>query len=207
MQKHIFGTIAVCGLLACAAPALAQTPAAARPQSATDAPTPTGPQAVLPPGYVIGLEDVIGVLFWRDETMSGDFIVRPDGRISVPLLNDIEVVGLTPEQLRTKLLDLAKKFVEEPNVTVVVRTINSRKVFITGYVARPSSYPLTAPTTVLQLIALAGGLTEYANRQEITIIRPGHKEPFIFNYDEIRKGRNLQQNIELRAGDTVIVSD
>jgi polysaccharide export outer membrane protein len=175
----------------------AQTPSAP--------PQPAGPQATVPQGYVIGLDDVLGVLFWRDETMSGDFIVRPDGRISLPLLNDIDAVGLTPEQLRIQLLERAKKFLEEPSVTVVVRQINSRKVFVTGQIARPGSFPLTAPTTVLQLIALAGGLTDFADGGSITIIRAGQKVPLKFNYNDVSRGRNLEQNVELKPGDTIVI--
>lgn len=207
MRNMSSKTIVVGALLgAIVAPAAAaQVSATARPQVTAPVQPPTGPQAQASPDYVIGLEDVIGVLFWRDETMSGDFVVRPDGKISLPLLNDVEVVGLSPEQLRAKLIGLAKNFVEEPNVTVVVRQINSRKVFITGQVTRPGSFSIAAPTTVLQLIALAGGLAEFAAGDQIAVIRPGRKEPLKFNYENIRKGKGLEQNIELKPGDTVIV--
>ena len=189
--------LACCGMAAAAQP----------PGSSSGGPSPaTAPQsASLPPDYVIGTDDVLGVLFWRDETMSADVLVRPDGRISLPLLNDIDVAGQTPDQLRTRLMELTKQFVAEPNVTVIVRQINSRKVFITGQVTRPGPYPLTAPTTVLQLLALAGGLTDYANGKEIAIIRTGTPQSLRFNYEDVRKGKNAQQNIELKVGDTVIV--
>jgi polysaccharide biosynthesis/export protein len=159
----------------------------------------------IPDGYVIGLDDVVGVLFWREEGMDGDVRVRPDGRISLPLIGEMAVVGLTPTELRGRITQAAKQFIADPNVTVVVREINSRKVFITGMVARPNSYSLAAPTTVLQLIAIAGGLTDYANPADITIVRPGVAKPFSFHYNDVRKGKNLQQNIELKVGDTVIV--
>ena len=181
--------------------------AAQQPGSSSGGPSPaTAPQSgSLPPDYVIGTDDVLGVLFWRDETMSADVVVRPDGRISLPLLNDIDVAGQTPDQLRTRLMALTKQFVAEPNVTVIVRQINSRKVFITGQVTRPGPYPLTAPTTVLQLLALAGGMTDYANGKEIAIIRTGTPKPLRFNYEDVRKGKNAHQNIELKVGDTVVV--
>jgi polysaccharide export outer membrane protein len=162
-------------------------------------------QADLPPDYVIGPDDKLGVLFWRDEAMTADVTVRPDGKISLPLLNDVQVAGLTPEQLRTYLMGAAKKFVADPTVSVVVREINSRKVYITGMVSHPGAYSLTSPTTVLQLIAIAGGLTDFADSKKITIIRAGQKEPLKFNYDDVRKGKNLQQNILLKIGDTVVV--
>lgn len=180
-----------------------QSPAATAAKSATP---PAAPAQIVPPSdYVIGPEDKLGILFWRDEAMSAEVTVRPDGKISLPLLNDVHVAGLTPESLRVQLLATAKTFVAEPSVSVVVREINSRKVFITGQVARPGAYPLTSPTTVLQLIAIAGGLGEFADPKKITIIRPGQKEPIKFNYDDVRKGKNLQQNVLLKIGDTVVV--
>lgn len=175
---------------------------------AVQAPSAQPEAAVQPPAdYVIGPDDVLGVLFWRDETLSGDVVVRPDGKISLPLLNEIEVVGMTPEQLRSVLLTRASKFVEEPSVAVVVRAINSRKVFITGQVARPGSYPLTAPTSVLQLIAVAGGLTDYADSKNVVILRKekGRPTSLKFNYQDVRKGKKLEQNILLQVGDTVVV--
>ena len=131
------------------------------PPASTAPPTiPTGP--TLPADYVVGAEDVLSVVFWREREMSADVIVRPDGRISLPLLNDVDVAGLTPDQIRERVTDAAKKFVEEPTATVVVKQINSRKVYITGSVERPGPFPLLRPTTILQLIALAGGLREFA---------------------------------------------
>jgi polysaccharide biosynthesis/export protein len=120
------------------------------------------------------------VMFWRDQEMSGDVTVRPDGMITLPLLRDIRAAGLTPDVLRSQIQQAAGKYIADPNVTVVVRQINSRKVFITGQVARPGPYPMPTPMTVMQLIAVAGGLLEFA-------------------------GKNLDQNITLRPGDTVVV--
>lgn len=178
-------------------PADLQTVPSAQPGAAVQAPA----------DYVIGPDDVLGVLFWRDETLSGDVVVRPDGKISLPLLNEIEVAGMTPEQLRGVLLTRASKFVEEPSVAVVVRAINSRKVFITGQVSRPGSYPLTAPTSVLQLIAVAGGLTDYADSKNVVILRKEQGRPISlkFNYQDVRKGKKLEQNILLQVGDTIVV--
>ncbi len=175
---------------------------------ASQAPKGGGKSAVdAPPGYVIGPLDVLEVLFWRDKDLSAEVVVRPDGKISLPLLNDVAVTGMTPEQLRASLLVQAKKFVEDPSVTVVVRQINSRKVFITGQVTRPGSYPLTTATTVLQLLAIAGGLTEFADGKNVTILRQeaGKPQSLKFSYEDVRKGKKLEQNILLRVGDTVIV--
>ncbi len=139
--------------------------------------------------------------------MSGDAVVRPDGRISLPLINDIPAAGLTPDQLRVELERAAARFVREPNATVVVKQINSLKVFITGLVARPGGYPITARMTVLQLIALAGGLQEYADREHIVVLRveEDRQTSYRFNYKEVAQQKRIGQNLELRAGDTVLV--
>jgi len=146
-------------------------------------------------------------MFWREKDMSADVIVRPDGKITLPLLNEVLASGLTPEQLRLKVTDEAKRYVEEPNATVVVRQINSRKVFITGQVGKGGPYPLSSTMTVLQLISMAGGVNEYAKVSKISIMRTenGKQVRFTFNYKEVIEGRNLKQNIELKPGDTVIV--
>ena len=196
---------AVCACLAGGTVVTAAGAAAQAPQSTWPAAAAQAPQSAVPTGYVIGADDTLGILFWREEGLSGDVVVRPDGNISVPLLNDVMAAGLTPEALRVVLQERSRKFIEDPNVTVVVRQINSRKVFITGQVTRPGTHPLASRTTVLQLIALAGGLTEFTDGKEIVIIRPGVPQPMPFNYDAVRKGKKLEQNIELMAGDTVVV--
>jgi polysaccharide biosynthesis/export protein len=176
------------------------------------APTPKPGAAVvaevpMAPDYVIGTGDILAVVFWRQPDMSAEVVVRPDGRISIPLLNEVEVKGLTPEQLRVKLTNEAQKFVQDPNVTVVVKQIHSRIVYITGQVARPGPYALTTSMTVLQLLSSAGGLLEYADEKNITIMRNmnGKTVHYTFNYKDILNRKNLKQNIELRPDDTVIV--
>ena len=174
-------------------------------------PAPAGPAiagAVTPPaGYVIGPDAVLIVMFWREKDMSAETVVRPDGMITLPLLNDIKAAGLTPDQLREVVEKAAAQYVEEPNATVAVKQINSRRVFITGNVAKPGTYPLTGATTVLQLIAIAGGLTEYADEKGIAVMRVegGRTSSFKFNYKDVTRGRKLEQNIELKPGDTVVV--
>jgi polysaccharide biosynthesis/export protein len=160
-----------------------------------------------PPGYVIGPLDVLEVLFWKDKDLSAEVVVRPDGKISLPLLNEIEAGGLTPEQLRFRVLESARRFVEEPTATVIVKQINSRNVFIMGEVQKPGTYPLGGGTTVLQLIALAGGLTEFAARDEIVVLRTidGETERHRVNYNRVLGGKDLKQNLQLQAGDTVVV--
>jgi polysaccharide biosynthesis/export protein len=165
------------------------------------------PQA-LPADYVIGPDDVLSIVFWRENDMSADVVVRPDGRISIPVINEVVAMGLTPEQLRQALVSAAERYVEDPNVSVVVKEIKSRRVFVMGQIGKPGPYPLMGPTTVMQLIALAGGLQEFAKEKEIVILRkqPGAVETSIrFNYREVVNRKNLRQNIELQPGDTVIV--
>ena len=173
--------------------------------AAAAAPRPTDP--AVPPGYVIGTDDVLSIVFWKDKDMSADAQVRPDGRIALPLINEVQAAGLTPDQLRENILEESKKYMEDASVTVVIRQINSRKAFITGEVNKPGTYPLTSPTTVMQLIAMAGGLREYANSKKIVIMRTenGKQRRLPFNYKDIIEGKNLQQNVELKPGDTVVV--
>jgi polysaccharide biosynthesis/export protein len=162
----------------------------------------------VPPDYVIGPDDVLSIVFWRDKELTSDVVVRPDGMISVPLLNDLRAAGYTPEQLRQHLDEAAAKFIAEPNATVVVKAINSRRVFVTGNVAKPGTYPLTSDLTVLQLIAMAGGLLEYADQKNIVVIRKtaGADQYFKFNYKDVVRQKNVRQNIVLKPGDTVVVS-
>ena len=169
---------------------------------------PAAPVAVpTPPDYLIGPDDLLAIVFWRDKDMSSEVAVRPDGKISLPLLNDVQAAGLTPPQLRDRLTELSQKYLEDPNVTIVVRQINSRKVFITGQVNRAGTYPLSGPTTVLQLIAMAGGIAEYAHGKKIVVMRTesGRQVSFPFNYEDVVARRKLAQNIDLKPGDTVIV--
>jgi polysaccharide biosynthesis/export protein len=183
------------------APSATAPPAAA----AAAAPRPTDP--VVPPGYVIGPDDLLSIVYWKDKDMSADAQVRPDGRIALPLINEVTAAGLTPEQLREKLVQESRKFMEDASITVVVRQINSRKAFITGEVNKPGPYPLTSPTTVMQLIAMAGGLRDYANSKKIVIMRTenGRSISLPFNYREVTSGKKLDQNVELKPGDTVVV--
>jgi polysaccharide export outer membrane protein len=160
-----------------------------------------------PPDYVIGPDDMLTIIFWREKDMSGDVQVRPDGKISLPLINEVQASGLTPEQLRLTVTEAAGKFVEDPAVTVVVKGINSRKVFMLGQIGKPGPFPLGGPTTVLQMIAIAGGVGEYSKSDKIVIMRVenGKTVSHKFNYKDVTEGKNLQQNIDLKPGDTIIV--
>jgi polysaccharide export outer membrane protein len=191
-----------------AAPALAQGDSPGQPAAAAANGARVTPAGVVPPpGYVIGPDDRLSIVFWREKDLSADVAVRPDGRISLPLINEVQAAGLTPDELRVSVTEAAGKYVTDPTPTVVVLEINSRKVFITGEVAKPGPYPLVAPTTVLQLIATAGGLREYADSKNIRILRTekGHPVSYRFNYNDVSQGKYLGQNIELKPGDTIVV--
>jgi polysaccharide export outer membrane protein len=207
IAHSLFVTVVAAGTLASTL-AAAQTPVVKPTAPAPPAAAPNAPAGVTPPAdYVIGADDQLTIMFWREKDMSADVIVRPDGKITLPLLNEVVAAGLTPEQLRLKVTDEAKRYVEEPNATVVVRQINSRKVFINGQVGKGGPYPISSSMTVLQLISMAGGLNEYAKASKISILRTENGKPvrFTFNYKDVIEGKNLKQNIELKPGDTVIV--
>jgi polysaccharide export outer membrane protein len=169
------------------------------------APGPDG--AAVPQAYVIGAEDVLGVLVWREPEMSGDVTVRPDGIITLPLIGEVVAAGLQPGTLRDHIQSAASRYLTDAKVMVVVRQINSRKAFITGEVATPGAYPLAGPRTVMQLIALAGGLTEFADSNNITIMRTenGRQLSFKFHYKDVARGKSLAENLLLQPGDTVVV--
>jgi polysaccharide export outer membrane protein len=199
---------------AAAQTAPAAAPAAQAPPSSTTPParpaTGTGTAATgmpIPTDYLIGPDDVLSIVFWRDADMTQEVTVRPDGNITLPLMGDVKAAGLRPAELRDQVAKSASKFIEDPNVTVVVKQINSRNVFITGGVTRPGPYPVSGQMTVLQLIAVAGGLTEFADAKSIRILRVdnGKTQSLKFNYNEVLDGKKLEQNIVLKPGDSVMV--
>jgi polysaccharide export outer membrane protein len=203
------GIGAAVAALAIVAPCAAQSTsaAAASKSSAPAAAAAVAPNVTVPAEYIIGADDVMKVDFWRDKELSSEVTVRPDGKISLPLLNEIQAAGLTPAQLKDRIAEEAKKYVEDPTVTVEVKAINSRKVFITGEVRKAGPYNITGSMTVLQLLSIAGGLGDYAKSEKIRIVRNegGKQVSFKFNYKEVLNSDKLAQNIELKPGDTVVV--
>ncbi len=159
------------------------------------------------PKYVIGTEDVLRVDVWKEPEMSQTVPVRPDGKISLPLLNDVQAAGFTPMQLTTQLTDRMKKYLEDPHVTVTVTTVGSRRVFILGQVGRPGAFPLLSDMTVFQALSAAGGISEYANAKRIYVLRNenGKQVKLPFNYKDALRGTNQQQNFLLKPGDTIVV--
>jgi polysaccharide export outer membrane protein len=213
------GTGCLAALMA-AAPLAAQSQTQSAPPKTSPAqkpaPTPGAvptppPSGVTPPAdYVVGVDDALTVLFWRDKDMSADVKVRPDGKITLPLIDEVMASGLTPDELRAAIVKASMKFMtEEPTVSVIVREINSRRVYITGQVGKNGPYQLTPHMTVVQLIAMAGGVAEYAHIDRIAIVRVenGQQKTYFFNYKDFQKGKPaaLKQNIELKVGDTVVV--
>jgi polysaccharide export outer membrane protein len=157
--------------------------------------------------YVIGAEDVIHVLVWNQANLSGDFVVRPDGRFSMPLIGDVQAADRTPEQLGTEIEQKLKDghYLLEPNVSVGVNQVNSKKYFIDGEVNRPGAYPLVVPTTIMEALVNAGGFRDFANMKNIKILRSGGREILKFNYKDVSKGKHLEQNKLLEPGDHIII--
>jgi polysaccharide export outer membrane protein len=197
-------------------PVSASNPAAGGPEdptrgTATPQPlTPNGLQegvvsAVDPNKFKIGAEDVLQITVWREPQLSGPVAVRPDGKISLTLIPELDVGGKTPNEVRQMLVDEYGKVMNDPVVTVQLTQIRSSKYYVTGMVNRSGMFPLVVDTTVLQALIMAGGLQEYANAKKILILRDG-KDRIYFNYNDVSKGKNLQQNILLKNGDTIIVN-
>ena len=159
------------------------------------------------PSYVIGPTDVLDISVWKEPEVSRTVPVRPDGRISLPLLNDLQAAGLTPTQLAAHITESLKKFMTGPQVTVIVATINSQRIYILGEVTRTGAYPLLPGMTVLQALSSAGGFTQFANIKNIYLLRQenGQQVKYAFNYKDVTTGKKPEQNVVLKAGDTIIV--
>lgn len=161
------------------------------------------PAPVDPKTYKIGAEDVLRVSVWREPELSGTVGVRPDGMVTINLIGEVQVSGLTPLELAARLKEEFIKLVNNPVVSVEVQQVRSRKYYITGQVGRPGQFPLVVPLTVLEALTLAGGPAEFANKKKITIMRGTQR--FYFNWNEVLKGKNLQQNIYVENGDFIVV--
>ncbi len=195
-----------CGLLAASAQSKpdvgsksAEGPASAAPNRAPDS---VG-AAVDPNKYVLGSEDVIFIKTWREPDFTFQVAVRPDGKITVPLVGEVQAGGLTPQQLTTDLKENLAKFINKPDVTIFVTDVRSKKYFIDGQVNKAGSFPLVTPTTVLEALSNSGGFRDFANPKKVIILR-GTKR-FKFNYKEVISGKKQEQNILLETGDHIIV--
>jgi polysaccharide export outer membrane protein len=193
-------------LIVAASPTRAQEPAENQKSAKAATSVPAKP-ATDDPNYVIGAQDVLDVSVWKEPEVSRLVPVRPDGKISLPLLNDVQAAGLTPSQLAAQLTNSLKKFVANPQVTVIVTAINSQRIYILGEVARAGAYPLLPGMTILQALSSGGGFTQFANTKKIYLLRSenGKQVKYPFNYKEVIGGKNSAQNIPLKAGDTIVV--
>lgn len=159
--------------------------------------------------YSIGKEDLLEISVWKSPELSLSTIVRPDGMISLPLIGEVRADGHTPNELKQAIEERLKEFKQEPIVSVIIRESNSKSIYITGEILKPGKYPLRSDTTITQAIALAGGFSQWADKDKITLIRKSPLNPegnrVIIKYSDIVAGKNLRANILLRPGDTVIV--
>lgn len=164
-------------------------------------------QPELEPFYVIRSGDVLDIFVWKEPELSRKVLVRPDGRISFPLIQDLEASGMTPIELKEKIESMLGEFLASPNVTVIVDQINNYTIYVTGKVNGPQGLTLPKPVNVLQAIALVGGFAEFADEGDIKIIRAyGDEYVYLdFNYKDVIKGKRTEQNIVLRSGDVVVV--
>jgi polysaccharide export outer membrane protein len=168
----------------------------------------TSPNSALPVAdFIIGAEDVLFINVWHEPDFTVTATVRSDGKITFPVVGDIQASGLTTTGLQKQITTELEKFVNEPHVTVIVQEINSQMVHVIGSVSKPGMYGVRSPITVIELLARAGGLAEFARPKEIMIIRvdAGKTRRFRFDYDRFISGQNFQQNITLRAGDVVVI--
>lgn len=159
--------------------------------------------------YIIGSEDVLYIHVWKEEHLSKTVPVRVDGKISLPLIDEIQAAGLTPLQLKELLVQRLKEFVDNPSISVIVMETNSFKVYVTGEVKTPGVYRLRSETSLLQIIAMAGGFTDWANRKKILVVRKenGKEKRITVNYNKILKGDDPNSNLILKPGDTIVVPE
>jgi polysaccharide biosynthesis/export protein len=157
--------------------------------------------------YKIGEQDVLNITVWKEPQLSGPVVVRPDGKISVPLIDEVTAAGLTPMELQDLLLEKFRPFLTVPKVSVSIREVNSRKVYVIGQVNHAGTFHINSNTTVLQVLTDAGGLRDYANPKKIYVMRTVNGKPvkFPFHYDAVLKGQHYEENILLQPGDTIVV--
>ena len=204
-------SIAITGALQGQAPGpSAADPSPTAPATATPPTPPADPPAGKPhdASFVIGKDDVLAINVWKEPEVSRSLPVRSDGRISLPLVGEVQAAGRTPLQLEEEISDKLRSFITEPEVTVMVQQINSEKFNILGQVAKPGSFPLTTAATVLDAIAAAGGFRDFAKQKGVYILRQssnGSEARIPFNYKDVIKGKSPEQNIKLQPNDTIVV--
>jgi len=180
-----------------------QGPPTPVPNTTTPSPSEANVAAVDPNKYLIGPEDILFVRTWREPDWTWAAAVRPDGKITVPLIGDVQAAELTPAQLTKSLTELLTKYLNNPDVNVMVQEVRSKKYYIIGEVNKPGVFPLVTPTTILEALANAGGFKEFADEKHIKILRTD--KIYDFNYREVTKGKHMEQNFNLQNGDKIIV--
>ncbi|MBS1841142.1 MAG: polysaccharide biosynthesis/export family protein [Acidobacteria bacterium] len=207
MKKHL-PVLAACALFALGARAQdpAAKPPAAQPAAAANA-TPAQSKSSNEAEYKIGPQDTIRIDVWKEVELTRTIPVRPDGKISLPLLNDVQAAGLTAEELAASITEGLKKYINNPQVTVTVTEINSRRVFVTGEVTRPGAVQLLPSMTVLQALSSCGGFTQFARTKNIYVLRQeaGKQVKHPFNYKDVISGKKPEDDIQLQAGDVIVV--
>lgn len=170
--------------------------------------TDSAAQAHLRPQYVIGSGDELAINVWKEAELTRTVLVRPDGRISLPLIGEVQAAGRTTDQVQAEILDKLSSFISHPQVNVIVQEIKSRTFNVVGKVVKPGEYDLIRPMNVLDGVALAGGFTDFAKKSKIYVLRKGQDGKTLmlpFNYKKVIKGEALNQNVPLLPGDTIVV--
>ncbi len=205
-MKNVMKLVVLLGLGLLAGGMLAQSAAANGDPAKSDKPEANIPEQDSRSDYVIGADDVLRISVWKEPDLSETLPVRPDGKISMPLLNDIPAAGLTPLQLKDSITEKLKKFIADPRVTVVVTAMNSQRIFVSGEVLHSGPIQLLPHMTILQALSQAG-FNQFANLKGIYLLRTenGKQGRIPFNYKDVIKGNHPEQNIQLKPGDTVVV--
>lgn len=208
-------SLSVVAILVCSCSVVsAQTnQASARAKQTSMSATSPAAQEAQPPSanaeeFVIGTGDILAINVWKEAEISKVVTVRSDGRISLPLIGELQASGQTPRYLEAEIAKRLKDYVADPEVTVVVQEIRSQKFNVLGMVSHPGSFPLTKPMTVMDAIATAGGFRDFAKQKDVYVLRrdaSGKQSRFVFNYKDVIKGLHPEANIELQSGDTVVV--
>jgi polysaccharide biosynthesis/export protein len=213
-QRAVAGlVVALAALLLASGASLAQerlpdAPPASAPSAAAVPSAPASAQDLVPPDYRLGPEDVLDIAVWREDTLKGQFLVRPDGYISFPLAGEVLAEGRLASEIREDIVGKLSKFLSDPVVSVTVVKVAAQKIYVIGRVAKPGEFVSGRYIDVLQALSMAGGLTPFAKPNDIRIMRklPGGKQQVLpFRYNDVVKGKELEQNIILKPGDVVVV--
>jgi polysaccharide export outer membrane protein len=193
--------LTICGVVAAGSP-LAQTPSESKP-----APVSSQVPEVDLSSYRVGAEDVLEISVWREEALKKELLVRPDGGVSYPLIGEVQVAGKTVLEIREEVAKRLERFIPDPAVSVAILKVGSQRVYVIGKVNKPGEYPLGRYVDVLQALSMAGGLTPFADSNEIRVMRRegGRQVVLPFEYSRVVRGQKLEQNIQLRGGDVVVV--